>query len=86
MCACILRGVQTEAHATQPPGTEPVSQTPATPRDITLIALWGILNLCSFFFVLEGAVVLLLLALATEQKIRLAWLGIPVLVGVRVLT
>jgi hypothetical protein len=63
-----------------------MSQPDTRSRDITLIALWGVLNLCSFFFVIEGAVVLLLLALATEGKIRVAWLGIPVLVGLRVLT
>jgi hypothetical protein len=52
-------------------------------RDITVIALWGMLNLCSFFYVLEGAVILLLLVLATEHRIKLAWLGIPGLIAAR---
>ena len=78
--------VQIETSATDPVACEQVPQGPAISRDITLIALWGVLNLCSFFFALEGAVILLLLGLATEHKIKVAWLGIPALVGYHVVT
>jgi hypothetical protein len=78
--------VQTVADASKVPEVEPASQHGARARDVTLLALWGILNLCSFFHAVEGAAVLLLLALATDHKIRLAWLGIPAIVTFRFLT
>ncbi len=55
-------------------------------RDVTLVGLWGILNLCSFFFVLDGAATLLFLTLATDHKIKVAWLGIPGIVGYHLIT